>query len=79
VVVGEQDDAQAAELVRALQELRREMTRRLASVEAREAAGEGTRDTRSEAASLRRDIAEAEQHIGRLESRYLRGVAPLPT
>jgi acyl-CoA reductase-like NAD-dependent aldehyde dehydrogenase len=79
VVIGEQDDAQAAQLVRALQDLLREMTRRLAGIEANDAAGDGTPETRSEAAALRRDIDEAKGHIARLQRRYLSGAVSMPT
>jgi hypothetical protein len=72
-VIGEQDDAQAAQLVRALCDLLREMTHRLASLEGRNATGNRAPETLLEVASLRRDIGEAQRHIDRLQSRYRHG------
>jgi hypothetical protein len=68
-VVGECDDAQAVQLVRALRDAIDEMTRRLAWLESRD--DSRAQAIRLEAAALRRDIDEAHAHIERLERRYL--------
>ena len=67
------DPAQAAELVRALRDQLREMTHHLAWVERRDVPGPNGHPLRLEAAALRRDIAEAQSHIDRLQRRYLSG------
>jgi acyl-CoA reductase-like NAD-dependent aldehyde dehydrogenase len=67
------DPAQAAELVRALCDQLRGMTKHLARVESREVPGQNGHPMRWEAAALRRDIAQAQQHIDRLQRRYLIG------
>jgi hypothetical protein len=72
-VIGEQDDAQAAQLVRALRDLLREMTHRLSSLDERGATSNVAPETLLEAASLRRDISEAQRHIDRLQTRYRHG------
>ena len=69
--MGEHDDAQAAELVRAMCDLIREMTRRLAWLESRDLSGSPAPRVRLGAASLRRDIGEAQSHIDRLQRHYL--------
>jgi len=65
------DRAQAAELVRALRDQLREMTARLGWVESRDVHGTNGHPLRLEAAALRRDIAEAQMHVDRLQRRYL--------
>ena len=67
------DPAQAAELVRALRDQLREMTHHVAWVESRDVPGPNGHALRLEAAALRRDIAEAQSHIDRLQRRYLSG------
>jgi len=67
------DPAQAAELIRALCGHLREMTRHLAGIEGRYAPGPNGHGLRLEAAALRRDIAEAQMHVDRLQRRYLSG------
>jgi hypothetical protein len=71
---GERDAAQAVELVRALCDKLGEMTYHLAWVESRDVTTTSQAGTkRLEAAALRRDIAEAQRHIDRLQRRYLNG------
>jgi len=65
--MGERDTAQAMELVRALRDQLREMTRRMARLEDHL---DGGAAVRLEAAGLRRDIHEAQRHIDRLERHY---------
>jgi len=65
------DPAQAAELIRALSDLLRKMTYRLAWVESRDVPGPSGHPFRLEAAALRRDISEAQMHVDRLKRRYL--------
>jgi hypothetical protein len=67
------DSAQAAELIRALRDQLREMTHHLAWVESLDVPGPNGHALRLEAAALRRDIAEAQSHIDRLQRRYLSG------
>jgi len=65
--MGERDTAQAEELVRALRDQLREMTRRLARLEDHIDGQAAVRAAvRLEAAGLRRDIYEAQRHIDRL-------------
>ena len=63
--MGEHDAAQAAQLIRALCEVRDKMINRMAWLEKHGA--------QLEAAALRRDIHEAHAHITRLQRRYLGG------
>lgn len=63
--MGEHDAAQAVELVRALCDLLGKLNRRLVWLE--------HHGSNMEAAALRRDVHEAQTHINRLESKYLRG------
>jgi len=72
-VMGDCDAAQAVELVRALCDQLREMTHHLAWIDGRDVPGTNGHAMRLEAAALRRDIAEAQRHIDRLERRYLSG------
>ena len=72
-VMGDCDAAQAVELVRALCDQLREMTHHLAWVDGRDVPGANGHTMRLEAAALRRDIAEAQRHIDRLQRRYLIG------
>jgi len=65
------DPAQAAELIRALRDHLREMTQHLARVEGRYVPGPDGHPARLEAVALRRDIAEAQMHVDRLQRRYL--------
>src|ERR1700743_3253912 len=65
VAMGERDAPQAAELIRALRELRDEMIDRMTWLE--------KHDRQSDAAALRRDVNEAQAHITRLHRRYLGG------
>ena len=58
--------AQAAELIRALHSQLREMTTQLTGLQAQSGS-----EMRVDAAALRRDIAEAQAHIDRLQRRYL--------
>ena len=67
------DPAQAAELIRALCGHLREMTHHLARIEGRYVPGPNGLGLRLEAAGLRRDIAEAQMHVDRLQRRYLSG------
>jgi hypothetical protein len=69
----ESDPAQAAQLVRALCDQLREMTAQLAWADARNVPGPNGHATRLDAAALRRDIAEAQMHIDRLQRRYRLG------
>jgi hypothetical protein len=69
----ESDPAQAAQLVRALCDQLREMTAQLAWADSRNVPGPNGHATRLDAAALRRDIAEAQMHIDRLQRRYLLG------
>ena len=57
------DAAQAAELIRALSELRDKMIDRATWLE--------KHDRQSDAAALRRDVAQAQAHITHLHRRYL--------
>jgi uncharacterized protein YqiB (DUF1249 family) len=72
--MGDRNAAQAAELVRALREQLRDMTDQLARVEHQlprlTAWNHPAHEMRLEAAALRRDIAEAQVHIDRLQRRY---------
>jgi hypothetical protein len=68
--MGDCDAAQAVELIRALRDHLREMTRHLARVDGRDVPGTNGHATRSETAALRRDIAEAQMYIDRLYRRY---------
>jgi len=70
--------AQAVEFMRALRAQLGEMTARLAWIERQGAAGRSSREIRVEAATLRRDISEAQAHIDRLQRRYLSGDACPP-
>ena len=63
--MGERDAAQAAQLIRALCELRDKMISHLAWLE--------KHDRQLDAAALRRDVNEAQAHITRLRHRYLGG------
>jgi hypothetical protein len=69
------DAAQAVELIRALRHQLDEMTTQLAWVERQDVTGRNGRACamRMEAATLRRDIREAEFLIDRLQRRYLNG------
>ena len=58
--------AQAAELIRALHSQLREMTTQLTGLQPN-----GGSETRVDAATLRRDIQEAQAHIDRLQRCYL--------
>jgi hypothetical protein len=49
------------------------MTLHLARLESRNVPGPNGNPMRLEAAALRRDIAEAQMHVDRLERRYLSG------
>jgi hypothetical protein len=75
VVVRDCDVAQAAELVRALDDQLHKMTTRLAQVKHHCVTCRNGRacETRLEAAALRRDIQEAQSLISRLQRRYLNG------
>jgi hypothetical protein len=64
-VVGERDSAQAAQLIRALCEVRDKMISRMTWLE--------KHDRQLDAAALRRDVNEAQAHITRLHRRYLGG------
>ena len=61
--MGERDAAQAAELIRALRELRDKMIDRMTWLE--------KHDRQSDAAALRRHVNEAQAHITHLHRRYL--------
>jgi hypothetical protein len=63
--MGEQDAAQAAQLIRALCEVRDKMINRMTWLE--------KQDAQFDAAALRRDINEAQAHITRLQRLYLGG------
>lgn len=65
LAVGEQDAAQAAQLIRALCEVREKMISQMTWLE--------KHDRQLDAAALRRDVNEAQAHITRLHRRYLRG------
>ncbi len=67
--------AQAVELIRALHYQLREMIVRLAWLESQDVTSSDGRacEMRMDAAALRRDIAEAQMHIDRLQRRYLSG------
>ena len=67
-MVGDCDDAQAVQLVRALRDAIDEMTHRLAWLEGRD--DSRAQAIRLEATALRRDIYEAQHHIDRLERHY---------
>jgi hypothetical protein len=54
------------------------MTTRLTRVEREDVTGRNGRAVRMEAAELRRDIKEAQDHIDRLQRRYLSGGACPP-
>jgi hypothetical protein len=72
--MGDCEVAQAVELVRALCDQPHQMTRQLAWVESRDVTTTGRESALGlEAAALRRDIAEAQMHIDRLQRRYLSG------
>jgi hypothetical protein len=75
-VMQESDPAQAVQLVRALRDQLREMTAQLAWADSRNVPGPHGHATRLDAAALRRDIAEAQMHIDRLQRRYLIGDEP---
>jgi hypothetical protein len=66
--MGERDAAQAAQLIRALCDLRNKMISQLNWLE--------KHDARLDATALRRDINEAHTHINRLQHRYLGASAP---
>jgi hypothetical protein len=72
-VVGGWQAAQAVELVRALVDQLHLMTTQLARVECQDVTGRKGRAVRMEAAELRRDIKEAQDHIDQLQRRYLSG------
>jgi hypothetical protein len=79
--VDEHDAAQAVELVRALCDQLREMTRQLSRVERQGVtgtSGHASATIRREAAALRSDIREAQILIDRLERRYLNGNGHAP-
>jgi hypothetical protein len=61
--MGEQDAAQAAQLIRALCEVRDKTINRISWLEKHAA--------QLETAALRRDVNEAQAHITRLQRRYL--------
>jgi hypothetical protein len=63
--VGERDAAQAAQLIRALCEVRNKMISQVNWLE--------KRDSQLDARALRRDIHEAQTHITDLRRRYLGG------
>jgi hypothetical protein len=69
----ERDAAQAAELVRGLRGQLHKMTNELVRLERQHVSGTSSQASaiRREAAVLRRDIAEAQSHIDRLQRRYL--------
>jgi hypothetical protein len=67
------DPAQAAELIRALRDQLRGMSHHLAWIDGRDVPGTNGHAMRLEAAARRRDIAEAQMHIDRLQRRYLSG------
>jgi hypothetical protein len=71
----ERDAAQAAELVRGLRGQLHKMTNELVRLERQHVSGTSSQASaiRREAAVLRRDIAEAQSHIDRLQRRYLSG------
>ena len=71
--MGDQQAAQAAELVRALRYQLHKMTAQLAWVIRQDVTGTNGRvcAMRLEATALRRDIREAQFHIDRLQRRYL--------
>jgi hypothetical protein len=71
--VGEWQAAQAVEFIRALQAQLRKMTNRLALVERQGVTDRSSREMRLEAATLRRDIQQAQFLIDRLQRRYLSG------
>jgi hypothetical protein len=71
--VGEWQAAEAVEFIRALQVQLRKMTNRLAWVERQGVTDRSSREMRLEAATLRRDIQEAQFLIDRLQRRYLSG------
>jgi ubiquinone biosynthesis protein UbiJ len=72
--MGDCDAAQAAELIRALCDQLRELTHQLIGVDGRDVTTSSRASAkRLEAAALRRDIAEAQRHIDRLQRRYLSG------
>ena len=73
LVMQDCDPAQARELIRALCDHLREMTRHLARTEGRAVPGPNGNPMRLEAAVLRRDIAEAQMHVDRLQRLYLSG------
>jgi hypothetical protein len=64
---------QAVELIRALRSHLREMTAQLAWLEPQDVSANNGRasEMRTDAATLRRDIQEAQAHIDRLQRRYL--------
>jgi hypothetical protein len=61
--MGERDAAQAAELIRALRELRDKMIDRMTWLE--------KHDRQSDAVALRRDVDKAQAHITHLHRHYL--------
>ena len=65
--MGERDAAQAAQLIRALCEVRDKMISQMTWLE--------KHDRQLDAAALRRDVNEAQAHITRLHRRYLGGDA----
>jgi hypothetical protein len=73
--VGGRQAAQAVKLVHALRVQLHEMTSRLTWVERQDVTRSNARACamRMERAALRRDIAEAQSHIDRLQRRYLSG------
>ena len=68
--VGERDAAQAAQLIRALCEVRDKMISQITWLE--------KHDRQLYAAALRRDVNEAQAHITRLQRRYLGGDVQAP-
>ena len=62
-MMGEQDAAQAEVLIRAILEVRDKMINQMNWLE--------KHDSQMDAAALRRDINEAQNHITRLHRRYL--------
>ena len=64
-MVGERDAAQAAQLIRALCEVRDKMINQMTWLE--------KHDRQLDAAALRRDVDEAQAHIIGLQRRYLGG------
>lgn len=72
-MMGDCDAAQARALIRALCDQLHEMTHQLTWIESQLAGPNGDDALRLKANALRRDTAEAQMHIDRLQRRYLRG------